>query len=158
MINPADCRSWPCTAPEFGARTVTCDLDGPAHAPGSSRFTALRLLYLIVIRVFGWLVLLDCGQTFQGHGDHGVRLTRRRCQASTVPVVTVAGRQLIGYVPRWDGQAGQDIASPASRSPAGAWVTRGHWSASDDANACQPAQPSGRDDRAAPRASARPHY
>ena len=32
-----------------------------AHAP-ASRFMALRLLYLIVLRVFGWLALLGRGQ------------------------------------------------------------------------------------------------
>jgi hypothetical protein len=59
-----DARPLPCTAQEFGAWTVTCGLADQACAPGSL-FMTLRLLYLIVIRVLGWLALLGRGQAFK---------------------------------------------------------------------------------------------
>jgi len=58
----------PCTAPEFGAWTVTWCLAGQACARVSP-FMTLRLLYLIVIRVFGWLALLGRGQAFKDRGS-----------------------------------------------------------------------------------------
>jgi hypothetical protein len=58
---PAGVGGKTCTAPEFSAWTVTWGLAGQADAPGS-RFMTLRLLYLIVLRVFGWLALLGRGQ------------------------------------------------------------------------------------------------
>jgi len=48
----------PCTASELDAGSVTCSLAGIAPGWAGSRFVSLRLLYLIMIRVFGWLLLL----------------------------------------------------------------------------------------------------
>ena len=58
---PPGAAHGPCTAPEFRAWAVTCCLASLAHAPGS-RFMVLRLLYLMVTRVFGWLALPGRGQ------------------------------------------------------------------------------------------------
>ena len=49
-----------CTASEFDAEAVTCGSLG--EQARAARLMALRLLYLIMIRVFGWLLLLGRGQ------------------------------------------------------------------------------------------------
>src|SRR5260370_36452695 len=46
-----------CLVSEFGTVPVTCGWPDALVAAGS-RLVSVRLLYLIMIRVFGWLVLL----------------------------------------------------------------------------------------------------
>ncbi len=82
-----------CTAPEFGARAVTWCLAGGAHAPGS-RFMVLRLLYLIVIRMFGWLALLGRGQASK---DAEIMVLRHE--------VSVLRRQVTRPRPDWADRA-----------------------------------------------------
>ena len=48
----------PRTALELVAVVLTCDLGLGGRGGARSRVLAFRLLYLITIRVFGWLVLL----------------------------------------------------------------------------------------------------
>ena len=81
-----------CTAPEFRAWAVTC-LASLAHAPGS-RFMVLRLLYLIVTRVFGWLALLGRGQASK---DAEIMVLRHE--------VAVLRRQVTRPEPDWADRA-----------------------------------------------------
>jgi hypothetical protein len=83
----------PCTAAEFGAWTVTCGLADQACAPGSL-FMTLRLLDLIVIRMFGWLVLLSRGQTSE---DAEILMLRHE--------VAVLRRQVTWPGPDWADRA-----------------------------------------------------
>ncbi len=53
--------SGPCTPSELAESAVTCGLAGWAGC-GKIAVCVLWLLYLIMIRVFGWLVLLGGSQ------------------------------------------------------------------------------------------------
>src|SRR5436189_2998117 len=66
---------------------------------------AVRLLYLIVIRVFGWLVLVGRGQAFK---DAEIMVLRHE-----VPVLR---RQVSRPKPDWAGRA--ILAAPARMLPA----------------------------------------
>jgi hypothetical protein len=91
------------TAPEFGAWAVTWGLADQAWAPGSP-FMTPRLLYLIVIRVFGWLALLGRGQAFK---DAEILMLR--------PEAAVLRRQVTG--PGRTGPTGRPVrAGPAAPS------------------------------------------
>lgn len=67
---------WPgptekgCTASELDAGTVTCGLAGAA-AWGKTAAWAFPVSYLIMIRMFGWLLLRGHSQASKGCEDHG---------------------------------------------------------------------------------------
>jgi hypothetical protein len=103
-------RRKPCTAPEFGAWTVTCGLADQACAPGSP-FMTLRLLYLIVIRVCGWLALLGRGQAFK---DAEILMLRHE--------VAVLRRQVTRPRPDWADRA--VMSALARLLPAALWCHR----------------------------------
>ena len=74
-------------------RAVTCCLASQARGP-RSRLMALRLLYLIMIRVFGWLVLFGRGRASK---DAEVMVLRHE--------VTVLRRQVARPKPDWADRA-----------------------------------------------------
>ena len=95
-------------------RRRCCDLriglDEPVAA--RSRFLSLRLLYLIMVRVFGWLVLLGRSQASK---DAEIMVLRHE--------VMVLRRQVTRPRPDWASRAilaalGPAAASRAARSPA----------------------------------------
>ena len=47
----------PCTASELGTASVSCGFGSTGRLGQDRGFVSLRLLYLIMIRVFGWLLL-----------------------------------------------------------------------------------------------------
>ena len=98
----------------FRSRYNGCDLrfGWMSMCGAGSRFASLRLLYLIMLRVFGWLLLLGRGQASK---DAEIMVLRHE--------VTVLRRQLAQPKPDWaepgdPGGAGPAAASGAARPPA----------------------------------------